>query len=158
MICMQPQDSLQHQFAKHSICYGCGPANDKGLQLKSFVDGDKVIATFQPQSHHQAFPGVLNGGIIGTLLDCHCNWAACWYLMLHQRLDTPPCTVTSEYTIKLKRPTPVDRLLHMKASCQGITDNTATIKGQLIANNKLCDECIGTFVVVKSDHPAYHRW
>ena len=78
--------------------------------------------------------------------------------MQHQRLDTPPCTVTSEYTIKLKRPTPVDKLLHMKASCQAITDNTATIKGQLIANNKLCDECIGTFVVVKSDHPAYHRW
>ena len=41
------------------------------------------------------------------LLDCHCNWTAAWHLM-HQgaKQDSPPCTVTADYAIKLLRPTP----------------------------------------------------
>ena len=26
-----------------STCYGCGPANSKGLQLQSFEEGDEVV-------------------------------------------------------------------------------------------------------------------
>ena len=37
---------------------------------------------------------MVNGGIIGTLLDCHGNWAAAIALMDAQGLDEPPCTVT----------------------------------------------------------------
>ena len=155
---MKHQYSLQRQFAKKSICYGCGPANEEGLQLESYVENDHIVAHYQPQPHPHAFPGVLNGGIIGTLLDCHCNWAACWYLMQDQQLNSPPCTVTSEYTIRLKRPTPLDSELILKAYCETLTQKTATIRGELLANDQLCDECIGTFVIVKPSHPAYHRW
>ncbi len=155
---MKKPSSLQHQYAKQSICYGCGPANQEGLQLESFVDGELIIANFKPQAHHHAFPGVLNGGIIGTLLDCHCNWAACWYLMQAKQLDSPPCTVTSQYSIALKRPTPMDCLLRLEARCQSIHENSAVIHGKLLAHDKVCDECTGTFVMVKPDHPAYHRW
>jgi hypothetical protein len=38
------------------------------------------VAEFRPELHHEAFPGVLNGGIIGALLDCHSNWTAAWAL------------------------------------------------------------------------------
>ena len=47
--------------------------------------------------------------IIGTLLDCHCNWTAAWHLMKRAREDRPPCTVTADYAIKLLRPTPTER-------------------------------------------------
>lgn len=150
--------SLQQRYAAKSICYGCGPANTAGFQLASFVDGDKVVATYQPQAHHHAFPNVLNGGVIGTLLDCHCNWAACWYLMQAKQLDEPPCTVTSEYTIKLLRPTPVDQPLQLEANLIEIDGDKAIIAGKLIVNDKLCDTCVGTFVAVKAGHPAFHRW
>ena len=30
---MDANKSLQDQFAPHGICYGCGPANSKGLQI-----------------------------------------------------------------------------------------------------------------------------
>ena len=60
---------LQEKFAPASICFGCGPANDKGLRVRSFVRGDEIVATWQPEKHHEAFPGILNGGIIGALLD-----------------------------------------------------------------------------------------
>lgn len=150
--------SLQQHYAPQSICYGCGPANPDGLHIESFVKDDQIIAHWQPQPHHQAFPNVLNGGIIGTLLDCHCNWAAAYYLMEAEHLDEPPCTVTAEYTIKLLRPTPVDIPLTLIAKLKSITGHRATIEGTLIANNKQCDTCHGVFAAVSAGHPAYHRW
>ena len=65
------EPSLQDRYAPDNACFGCGPANAKGLRLKSHVAADgTVVATFRPEVHHEAFPGVLNGGIIGALLDC----------------------------------------------------------------------------------------
>jgi acyl-coenzyme A thioesterase PaaI-like protein len=152
------REYLQTKYADRSICYGCGPANTHGLQIKSYVEGDKVIAHFTPEEYHHAFPGVLNGGVIGTLLDCHCNWAACYYLMKARDLAEPPCTVTAEYTIKLKRPTPLDVELLLVAELVNIDGNKAFIRGELIASEKVCATCDALFVAVSSDHPAYHRW
>lgn len=70
------EQSLQDRYAPENRCFGCGPANDKGLRIKSFVRGDDVVASFQPAPHHLAFEGMLNGGIAGALLDCHSNWTA----------------------------------------------------------------------------------
>ncbi|MCB0327164.1 MAG: hypothetical protein KDD52_06055, partial [Bdellovibrionales bacterium] len=69
-------ESLQQKFAPQSICFGCGLANEKGLRIESHVQGDRLVAQFSPQKHHQAFENIVNGGIIGSLLDCHCNWTA----------------------------------------------------------------------------------
>jgi hypothetical protein len=71
------------------------------LHIRSFADGDEVVAEWQPSKEYEAFAGMLSGGIIGTLLDCHCNWSAAWHLMNKTGADKPPCTVTSEYSIKL---------------------------------------------------------
>ena len=56
------------QYAPSSICFGCGPANEKGLQIKSVRIENGLSMVFHPEHHHQAFPGMINGGIIGTLL------------------------------------------------------------------------------------------
>ena len=60
--------SLQDTYAPNNECFGCGPANKQGLQIKSFVEGDEVVATWQPAPYHHAFANILNGGIIGALL------------------------------------------------------------------------------------------
>jgi len=109
-------------------------------------------------TYHQAFPGMLNGGIIGALLDCHSNWTAAWHLMQQAGLDRPPCTVTAEYAVKLRRPTPADAAIHLRAWVVESTEDRATIDAELIANDKVCATCRGTFVSVKPGHPAYHRW
>src|SRR5207245_8519791 len=88
--------SLQETYAPKMACFGCGPANEKGLHIRSFPRGDEVIATFNPETYQEAFPGMLSGGIIGTLLDCHCNWTAAYHLMKQAGLDHPPCTVTAD--------------------------------------------------------------
>lgn len=150
--------ALQDQYAPNGICFGCGPANDKGLRIKSFVKGNKVVAEFKAQSCHQAFPGVLNGGIIGSLLDCHSNWTAAYNIMKNKSMTEAPCTVTAEYAVKLTRPTPADATIYLEAWVTELGEDRATVEATLTANGKVCATCRGLFVAVKPGHPAYHRW
>lgn len=150
--------SLQETYAPNNRCFGCGPANEKGLRIRSLVEGDEVVADFVPEPHHLAFPGVVNGGIIGTLLDCHSNWTAAWGLMRAKGLDAPPCTVTAEFHVKLKRPTPLGETLHLRAKVAEIEGDRAVIDATLEAGGKVTASCHGVFVAVKEGHPAFHRW
>ena len=89
--------SVQEEFAPNSTCFGCGPANTKGLKIRSFRTENGLYMEFNPEKHHQAFPGMVNGGILGALLDCHGNWTAAVALMENEGSTTPPCTVTASY-------------------------------------------------------------
>jgi len=150
--------SLQEKYAPKSICFGCGPANSQGLQIKSFPQGDIAVAHWTPKPFHEAFPGMLNGGIIGALLDCHSNWMAAWHLMNKTGADQPPCTVTADFAVKLLRPTPSKGEVELKARVAESKEDRAVIEAELIAGGKTCATCRGTFVAVKPGHPAYHRW
>lgn len=152
------EQSLQEKYAPQNSCFGCGPINEKGLRIRSFAVADEVVSEWMPEKHHEAFPGVLNGGIIGALLDCHSNWAAAWHLMNRNHEDHPPCTVTADYAIKLLRPTPTDQPVRLVAKVVESKDDRAIVEAQLIAHDKICATCRGTFVAVGPGHPAYHRW
>src|SRR5690242_19110762 len=100
--------ALQDIYAPGARCFGCGPANDKGLRIKSVVGSDgHVLLDFTPEPHHAAFENVLNGGIIGTLLDFHMNWTFIAKLIADRGLDHAPPCVTAEFSVALKRPTPM---------------------------------------------------
>jgi acyl-coenzyme A thioesterase PaaI-like protein len=150
--------SLQERYAPHNACFGCGPANEKGLRLCSRVEDGQVVADWTPEQHHEAFPGILNGGIIGTLLDCHGNWAATYHLMQRTQAPTPPCTVTADFAVKLHRPTPSTSPVRLRAQVLGSSHDRATVEATLESGGKVCATCRGTFVAVKEGHPAFHRW
>jgi acyl-coenzyme A thioesterase PaaI-like protein len=160
----ETQLAVQDEHAPTSICYGCGPSNPKGLQIKSHWEGDPLDggvlrATFLPEEHHQAFPGVINGGILGTLLDCHSNWCAATALMHHNGWDRAQCTVTADFHVKLRRPTPHGVELQLEARVVEIQgDDRCLVEATVIADGKTTATCTGTFVAVKEGHPAYHRW
>ncbi len=149
---------LQQQYAPHGICFGCGPANAQGLRIDSHAKDGELVADWTPQAHHQAFPGVLNGGIIGTLLDCHSNWAAIHHFMVESGANEAPSCVTADYAITLKRPTPTDGPVHLVARVVEAKGDRAVVEARLEAGGKVCATCRGTFVQVKPGHPAYHRW
>lgn len=156
-----PDKSLQETYAPQNACFGCGPANPKGLRIRSFPvdeEGDEIVARWTPEPHHEAFEGVLNGGIIGTLLDCHSNWAAAWHLMRRDGLESPPCTVTADFHVHLKRPTPTDGPVTLTARAAASDGPKVTVEAELTANGETTAACTGHFIVVKPGHPAYHRW
>lgn len=151
-------DALQDTLAPQSICFGCGPANALGLRIKSFPQGDGLVCDFTPAPHHQAFPGVLNGGIIGALLDCHSNWSAVHHLMQRDGLAEAPACVTAEFSVKLKRPTPTDKPVHLFARAVESTGDAVTVEATLEAGGKVTATCKGLFVRVHPGHPGFHRW
>lgn len=150
--------SLQERYAPNGTCFGCGPRNDKGLRIRSFLEGDDVVLRFRAEPHHAAFPGVVNGGIIGVLFDCHLNWAAAYALMKAKGADHVPPTVTADYAVKLKRPTPIEAEITIRARAVDVTGDRCSVEGTLEAGGKVTATCRGTFVAVEPGHPAYHRW
>ena len=149
---------VQEVYASRSICFGCGPANAEGLRIRSVPDGDGLTARWTPAPRHQAFEGAVSGGVIGALFDCHCNWTAAWHLMRASGADAPPPTVTAEFTVRFRRPTPSDGPLVFRSRVVESQADRATVEATLEAGGAVSATCRGTFVAVKPGHPAYHRW
>lgn len=151
-------DSLQDRYAPDTRCFGCGPSNPNGLQIKSSIVGDEGVCEFWPERHHESFEGAVAGGIIGTLFDCHCNWTAAHHLMVANGLDRPPCTVTAEYSVKFTRPTPSTGPLRLRAKVVESSTRRATVVARLEVDGTVTATCRAEFVAVEEGHPAYHRW
>jgi acyl-coenzyme A thioesterase PaaI-like protein len=153
--------SLQRRYSPDSRCFGCGPANAQGLRIESHevpgTDGE-LVADWQPLPHHAAFDNVLNGGIIGTLLDCHANWTAAMRLMRERGLDGPPGCVTADYAIRLRRLTPVDRPVRLRAWPVATEGDRVVVDAEVVVDGIITATCRGTFVAVGPDHPAFERW
>jgi acyl-coenzyme A thioesterase PaaI-like protein len=158
--------SLQEKYAPHSTCFGCGPSNDRGLRVRTIPKPESKVVPFRAETvaewtsspHHEAFPGMLNGGIIGALLDCHSNWTAAYQLMRERDESHPPCTVTADFHVKLLRPTPSSGHVSLEARVLDSDGVRVLVEATLSAGGKICATCKGTFVAVKPGHPAYHRW
>jgi acyl-coenzyme A thioesterase PaaI-like protein len=155
--------ALQDRYAPEGICFGCGAANAEGLRIKSHSQqvadvGEEVVARWTPQAHHQAFEGMISGGIIGTLLDCHSNWTAAHAFMLDRGDARPPSTVTADYAVTLRRPTPFGEPLTITASAAAVDGDRCTVNARVEADGKVTATCVGHFVAVREGHPAYGRW
>jgi acyl-coenzyme A thioesterase PaaI-like protein len=155
---MKGEPSLQERYAPRSRCFGCGPANERGLRIRSFVRGDEVVCEWHPEPHHEAFTNMLNGGICGALLDCHMNWTAAHHLMVKHGWDEPRCTVTAEYSLQLRKPTPTDGPLVLRARVVESSERKAVVEATLETAGTVTVRGRGTFVAVQEDHPAWHRW
>ena len=156
--------SLQERYAPSSICFGCGPANRDGLRIQSFPDPDPeregaLVATWTPAPQHHAFANVLNGGICGTILDCHANWSAAMAIMRQSGADRPPATVTAEFLVRLVAPTPTDAPLVLRAWPVEVVGRRATSEARIeTTDGAVTATFSGRFVAVRDDHPAHDRW
>ena len=152
------ESSLQDRYAPQGRCFGCGPTNERGLRIKSRLEGDVLVASWKAEPYHEAFEGTLSGGIIGTLLDCHSNWAAAHQLMTRAGEAKVPCTVTAEFHVRLLRPTPTAEPVKLEARVVDSSADRATVEATLTAGGRVTATCRGVFVAVKEGHPAFGRW
>lgn len=130
--------SIQERFLPEMNCFGCGPANPKGLKLRSFAADVGTVATFNPWPEHDNGLGYLNGGIICTVLDCH---SATPMILEAERLGLAEHAgllpfVTAGLDVRYLRPTPLDRPSHLHAEVVEVTDSAITITVELTCDGK----------------------
>jgi hypothetical protein len=77
----QPELCLQEAYTPESTCWGCGPAAEDGLHLRSKRVENGLEARVILDAKYASFPGVINGGVVATLVDCLSNWTAATHLM-----------------------------------------------------------------------------
>ncbi len=133
------QDYYTEEF---SHCYGCGSLNEHGLQIKSFWDGDESTAKFTPNEHHIAIPGYVYGGLIASLIDCHCvgTAAAATYKAQNRSMDTKPALrfVTASLKVDYLAPTPLGTELEIRGKVVEMKGKKVVIDAKVIAGNKIC--------------------
>ena len=144
---MTDDRSIQERFLPDMTCFGCGPANTKGLRLRSFPADGFTIATFIPWPEHDNGLGFLNGGIICTVLDCHS--ATPMFLeadrqgLLNEGAFLP--FVTAGLDVRYLRPTPLDQPLELRAHVVSGGENEMTIEAELVAEDKVRAAAVATW-------------
>ena len=78
--------------------------------------------------------------------------------MNQQGAQTPPCTVTADYHVKMKRPTPSQGPVRLVARVIESKPDRAVVEATLEADGQVTATCRGLFVAVREGHPAFHRW
>ena len=131
----QDQGSVHH-------CHGCGTANPKGLQLKSFWDGDDAVATWRAEPHHCAGTREnLNVGIIASLTDCHSlNLAIAYAYRIEQRpIGSAPRIgyVTANINVSYLKPTPLGEPIELRARITKLEGRKAWVSRTLSAAGEI---------------------
>ena len=135
----QPQ-SLQETYFPDLPCFGCGPANERGLKLRSHVGEDGLVrARFMPWPEHDNGLGYLNGGIIATVLDCHSAAA-----VTHEAFSRgwPPLPgaalpyVTAGLDVRYLRPAPLTEEIGLVAEIAEATESEMTAVVSLVWDGK----------------------
>ena len=134
-LAIQDQGSVHH-------CHGCGAANAKGLQLKSYWDGDEAIATWRAEPHHCGeTKESLNGGIIASLIDCHSlNLAIAHAYRAESRpIGSAPRIgyVTAAMNISYVKPTPLKESIQLRARVTKLEGRKAWVSCTLSAAGEI---------------------
>lgn len=136
------QDYYPDNFAH---CYGCGRLNEKGLQIKSYWDGDESVCRFTPSPHHTGgFPGNIYGGLIASLIDCHCSGTAAAAKLRENGFEPGEKPISRFVTASLKvdylKPTPAGVELEIRGQVVEIKNRkiivTATVAADGIVTAK----------------------
>jgi len=130
-VAFQDQGSVAH-------CFGCGADNTRGLQLKSFWDGDDAVAEFLPEPHHCGWSvEVAYGGLVASLIDCHtCNLAiAHLYREAGRPIGSEPkiYCATAQLNVSLIKPTPIDQPMRLVARIRSIDGRKIWVDCDVIA-------------------------
>lgn len=125
-----------------SHCYGCGRLNEHGLQIKSYWDGEETVCTFHPKPYHIGIPGYAFGGLIASLIDCHCTGtaAAAAYRAEGRAMDTEPPLrfVTASLHVDFLRPTPLGAPLEIRGTVKEIKGRKVVVAATVSAEGEVC--------------------
>jgi acyl-coenzyme A thioesterase PaaI-like protein len=114
------------------------------LRLKSCWSGEnQSVAHFTPLPHHCAGPKhFVNGGVLATLIDCHCvcTAMAAAYRDAGREIGSQPGLhyATAKLELEYLRPTPIGAVLELEARIVGRTERTYVLSCTIVAQGKCC--------------------
>jgi acyl-coenzyme A thioesterase PaaI-like protein len=139
---MAPKAFQDYYPDKYSHCYGCGRLNEHGLKIKSHWDGDESVCHFTPRNYYTGgFPDYLYGGLIASLIDCHCAGTASAAKAREDGIDPevqpPERFVTVSLKVDYLAPAPVDTPLEIRAKIREINGRKVWLDASLSAQGKI---------------------
>ncbi len=126
----------------YAHCYGCGRLNRKGHQIKSYWEGDESICRIMPEKHYTGgMKNILYGGIIASLMDCHCAGTAAAAkakeLGLEMKPGIMPRFVTASLKVDYLNPTPIETEVKLRAKVEEIKGRKITVSVTLSTHNTI---------------------
>lgn len=143
------------QDIRPSNCYGCGALNERGLQIKSHLDGDECVCEWTPEDYHVAGPDIVYGGIIASVIDCHSANAAS--ALAHRErgqeagADPTLFYLTKTLNVEFLRPTPIGHPLQLRARAVKFQGRGVQIVCELFCKGELCAQGDSLFVRPRLD-------
>jgi len=142
---------------QYSQCFGCGRNNEHGLQIKSFWEVDETVCTWKPKQIYEAGLGVLCGGILATLIDCHCvNTAiAALYKKEDRELGSKPFIPYAGGTINLRhiKPIFIRKPVVLRANIREMKDRKTIITCSVFSGKNECAKA--EVIAIKAPEPTW---
>lgn len=118
-------------------CYGCGRLNAQGHQIRTIWDGDETVTRYTPRPEHTAIPGFVYGGLLASLIDCHCTGtaAAAMYGAENREMDSEPAFrfVTGSLHVDYLKPTPLGPELEIRGKVKEIRGRKVIVEATVYA-------------------------
>jgi uncharacterized protein (TIGR00369 family) len=122
-------------------CYGCGEQNTSSLGIVNAATSDGAESRVRFGREHQGAPGLVHGGLLATLLD---------EAMGTVPLEQAGIRLTSEMTIRYRRPTPIDTDLVCRARLGELSPRGFSVNATIAAvdaNDVLLVEATAIYVL-----------
>ncbi len=114
-----PEREYFQDYMPGDACFGCGGNNSAGLKIRSFWENHEGVCLWRPDERYQGWEGITCGGIIATLIDCHCMATAMATAVRNENrpLNSEPRYrfATSSLHIRYLKPTPINEPLTLRA-------------------------------------------
>lgn len=139
---MSKTDFFQDHMPEN-VCFGCGK-NHEGLNIKSFWEGEEAVCKWESEEKYHGWANLLNGGILATLVDCHCMGTAIAYAYkIEERdLDSKPVYryATGTLSVKYLKPTPNDKTVELRAKVIEVKNRKTILKCEVFSSGILTAE------------------
>lgn len=100
-----------------------------------------LVCAFRPQ-YHVGHPGILYGGLIASVVDCHCIWTASDHAHRVAGLEMDGASrflyVTASLTVNYRKPVPIDSAIDLRARVVDFGERKAIVKCTVTSNGVVC--------------------
>jgi|SRR5690554_3778834 len=126
-----------------SVCYGCGRNHPDGLHVKTYLVGEHTIALFKPDQKYTAIPGMVYGGLVASILDCHGTGSAAAFICKEEgipldKMPVPVRCATANLKVDFLKPTPMGVELELKGQLVKIEGRKVWVSRTLSAQDEVC--------------------